>query len=229
MGMKTIWHPGFYRPSYRSMCFAASEASGGGAAVAPKLTLQEIKAAFTTASKAGCDIAERDPEMRAEFLRVSRTFGSLPIEGKAALIAEYAEERLTTVQQMIVDAAESKPADDPRAPKYWVAKNVWEGILNHRTAKKEDRRPDSDIIGELFPLLEPKKQEIARELGNTYAFWAHFCACSEYGVIGTTGAQYSILLNLSDPDKAVIDAVSGMRDLGSNLRGYANYLYMTND
>ena len=227
--MITIRHPGSYRPNYKSMCFAAAEASSGGSAGTPKLTLLEIKTAFTTVSKAGYEVARHHHEMREEFLRVSSAFGELPIEGKAALIAEYTEERLAEVQQMVIDASETKPSEDPQAPKYWMAKNIWKGLLDHRSAHKGDQRSDSDLIGELFPVLAPKKQEIAGAFGSAYAFWANFCACSEYGVIGTTGAQCSILLGLSASDKVAIDTASGMRSLGNNMRGYANYLYMTGD
>jgi hypothetical protein len=227
--MITILHPGAYRLPNRLMCFAASEASGGGSAGRPTLTLLEIKTAFATARKAGYEVARHHPEMREEFLRASRAFGGLPIEGKAALIAEYAEERLAEVQQMVIDITQTKPDESPQAPKYWVAKNIWEGLLNHRSAHKGDQRSDADLIGELFPVLASKKGEIAGAFGDAYAFWAHFCACSEYGVIGTTGAQCSILLNLSATDKAAIDSASGMRSLGNNMRGYATYLYMTDD
>jgi hypothetical protein len=218
--MSTIRRPASCRPHYSPICYAASEASNGGTAATPKLTLSEIKTAFTTVLHAGYEVARHNTAMREEFLRVSTAFGRMPIEDKAALIAEYAKECLSRAQAHIDEATHGQ--------EHLLATTIWERMLDHRTASK-DQRSDFDLIGALFPVLALKKEEIAREFGAAYVFWANFCACSEYGVIGTTGAQFSVLLQLSAADPAAIDTASGMRSLGNNLRSYANYLYMTGD
>ncbi len=211
--------------TFRPLRFLAADQSSGTSTASHKLTLQEIRSAFAAVQNAGYEGTRERPDLRAEFLRVSRAFGQMPIEEKAALIAEVTKECLAEAQNLIDTETKAKggPFDSP-----FPALTIWERLLSHRV-EKYDRRSDAAIIGDLFPLLNGKSNEIANAFSSAYVFWANFCACSEYGVIGTTGTQSSLWIDLSPADAAIIDNASGMRSLGNNLRGFANYLYMTND
>jgi hypothetical protein len=188
----------------------------------PLFTLKDIVGVFDRIRRAGYDGSRCNPQLRGEFLEVKDGFSRMYPQHQVALIAEYAQQCLLNAQALIdQETAESNGQI--------AAITIWESVLDNRAENRDGRMSDSDLIGKLFPTLKLKGKEIANILNSAYSFWGHFCACSEYGVIGGTEAQHSPIGDLSKEQQAAIDAASGMRSLGINMRNYAGYLFMTGE
>jgi hypothetical protein len=158
------------------------------------------------------------PELRARFVKIKAAFLIMPFPEKVALFAEHANDCLRQAQLLIAEAS-AGPETQPSAAR------VWESMLGHRAAHREKRMAGPELIAHLFPQLSGKKQEIALTIKSAYAFWGNFSGCNEYGAVLRPLAKGSFLRHLSDGEIAQIDAATGMRALGKNMRGYANHLY----
>ncbi len=149
-----------------------------------------------------------------------RAFLTRPFEHQAALIGEYAKNQLAKVNNVISETFASRIPDGTP-----TAVQLWEGMIASTV-----RTSEANKITALCSGLQVQSANIAQMLSDCYTFWVNeFYSCDDDGDMGTTPAQFSPAIRFTDDQMALIDSMSGMRSLGLNLRGYANFLYMTAD
>ena len=158
------------------------------------------------------------------YSQVRDYFLELPFHRQAAYIAEYAKGTLDQSNKYIADMRKITHSDIPSAERIW-SERVMERVGKIPT--RWEWSPDSEPKLECYIPMEIS--EMASSLIQKYyscsLFWVdNFYSASANGERTFESVRFSVPIGFTRTEMDHIDIMSGMKHLGSNIVGYAQFL-----
>ena len=155
-------------------------------------------------------------EIRAEFL-------NLPFSDQAKLIGWHAKNQLKIADKVITKSLWSPSGEMPKAADFWA--NIFgkaavfdQCELNEKSSVASISWPSSE--------MEQIVNNLSRVFTETYAYWVHeFYSCGLNGDGTFADRQASLPRTFKDKEMRMIDDMSGLPDLGSNMKKFADMLF----
>jgi hypothetical protein len=154
--------------------------------------------------------------IRSEFLE-------LTFPHQAELIGSYAKKQLKLADKIITTSFKYPSGEIPRAIDFWVHIMGKAAVID--PAKISDQSGTPKINWPSAEMGEVIKQ-ISQIFIGTYSYWVkNFYSCGINGRDTFTNRQASLARTFKVQEMQMIDNISGMPNLGWNMKNYAEILF----